>query len=308
MLNSSSASFWDHVYSLRVRNLVPRRWKAGQLREFLEEPVGPSYSPNTITVCPFNSSVSKEGDGIGDFVRKGAIPKAWRVGRGEFQLVADPDDDASTQQSEIQLATARADLLRASRTRATFGEGKSLTGAVGPDTRPDTVPGPSHLYPSIQVALTPAERHALAGLSAAEKAVSIVRKHLAEKFGDDVKIEEIDDGADLNVTADGQQMRIEVEGTESSVMDWQHMKISDQRAHYALTKGGASMYRVVGVSGPNPCIYVLTHGQHFTLEPEPTWVVKKVTPRDERYPLRGDFYRYDLPFEPVAVDDWEIRP
>lgn len=26
----------------------------------------------------------------------------------------------------------------------------------------------------------------------------------------------------------------------------------------------------------------------------------------ERYPLRGTPYRYDDPFEPVAVDDWEV--
>ena len=121
-----------------------------------------------------------------------------------------------------------------------------------------------------------------------------------------MEIEKDVDGADMIISAGGEQMRIEVKGTESSFMDWELIKISDQRAHYALTSGGATMYRVVNISGSNPRIYILNHGQHFTLEPEPTWAVRKVTPKDARYPLRGEPYTFDLPFEPVAEDDWEV--
>ena len=67
------------------------------------------------------------------------------------------------------------------------------------------------------------------------------------------------------------------------------------------------MYRVVDVDGEEPRICILTYGQHFTLEPEPRWAVKRVPLEDDRYPLRGEPYRYDLPYEPVAQDDWEVR-
>ena len=33
---------------------------------------------------------------------------------------------------------------------------------------------------------------------------------------------------------------------------------------------------------------------------------KRVTPKDDRYPLRGLPYRYDRPHDPVALEDWEI--
>ena len=122
------------------------------------------------------------------------------------------------------------------------------------------------------------------------------------------EIEEDRDGADLTVSVDGRRERIEVKGTESSTLDWHKLKVSSQRSHDALTRGGASIYRVVDVSGPNPRIYVLTHGRHFNLEHEPRWAVKRVPPQDGRYPLRGEPYRYDLPHEPVAADDWAIQP
>ena len=33
---------------------------------------------------------------------------------------------------------------------------------------------------------------------------------------------------------------------------------------------------------------------------------KRVTPKDDRYPMRGLPYRYDRPHDPVALDDWEF--
>ena len=32
----------------------------------------------------------------------------------------------------------------------------------------------------------------------------------------------------------------------------------------------------------------------------------KHAPSEEKYPLRGSVIRYDDPFKPVAVNDWEI--
>ncbi len=306
-MNNSGLSFWDHVYNLRERGLIPRIWKAAHLRAFLQEPAGPSYSPNTINVNPSNSSISAEGDAIGDFVKRGAAPKAWRVGRGQYQLVADPEDDERTQGAEVERAVAKADAVRASRARTTRSLAAhtppSVQYAAGP--RPQSPSGLAGMYPSVDVQLAAEDRRAMSSMTTAGRAVHVVRKHLLESFGPDAEVEVDEEGAGLRVSVGGEQFQIEVNGTDASVMDWEHMKISDQRAHYALTSGGAIMYRVVNMSGLNPRIYILNHGQHFTLEPEPTWAVRKVIPKDEKYPLRGEPYTYDLPFEPVAQDDWE---
>ena len=308
-LNSSGLSFWDHVYNLRERGLIPRVWKAGHLRAFMEEPVGPSYSRNTINVNPSNSSISIDGEAIGDFVKKGAAPKAWRVGRGQYRLIADPENDERARQLEMERAVTMADVIRSSRKQAAKSFGAATSTPASHYERsswPRSLLMQTGMYPHIEVGLTTEDRQAMSGLSAAERAAHIVRKHLLERFGPDAEIEVDDKGAGLRVSVGGEQLQIEVNGTESSAMDWEHMKISDQRAHYALTSGGAAMYRVVNISGSNPRIYILNHGQHFTLEPEPGWAVKKITPEDARYPLRGEPYTYDLPFEPVAEGDWEV--
>ena len=286
--------------------MIPRVWKPGQLNEFLE----PSYSPNTITVNPYNSSISREGSGIGDFVKKGAVPKAWRVGRGQFQLVADPEDDLPTQEAEKARAGRRADELR-SQKRRTYGYKEDVQGPV-----PDRTQAPSrqtesepdaYMYPSVPIDLTESEHQSLSGRITEEKALYIVHKHLAGKYGDQAEIEDDPDGADLRVSIDGKIERIEVNGTESPTIDWPQLKVSSQESHDSLKDGDASIYRVVDAAGMNPRIYMLTYGRHFTLEPEPNWAAKRVSPKDDRYPLRGEPYRYDLPYEPVAVDEWEIR-
>ena len=307
-MNSSGMSFWDHVYNLRERGLIPRSWKVGHLRTYLQEPVGPSYSPNTVTVNPSNSSVSAEGNVIGDFVKRGAAPKAWRVGRGQYQLISDPEDDEQTQYAEVLRAADMANAVRSFRTH-TARQPASPTAQLAhydAGSRPQSRDLLAGMYPSVEVELTPGDLQAMAALDADKRAVHIVRKHLLERFGPGAEIELDEEGAGLHVSAGGERLRIQVESTESPVMDWEHMKISDQRAHYALTRGEATMYRVVNISGANPRIYILNHGQHFTLEPEPTWAVKKIVPKDDKYPLRGEPYTFDLPFEPVAADDWEV--
>ena len=308
-MSDRRATFWEHVYDLRDRDLIPRVWRTGDLRPFLAGPGSPEFALTTINVCPFNSSVSTEGAKVGDFVARGAAPKVWRVGRGQFQLVADPGDDGPTQESEKRRAMDRANQLR-QRTKLTSGRrGTASISARARSTSPvEALPESTSRYPSFSVALNPTQRQDLADLGTAEKAVSIVRKHLSDRYGRRAEIEEDRDGADLTVSVDGRLERIEVKGTESSTLDWQKLKVFSQRSHDALTRGGASIYRVVDVSGPNPRIYVLTHGRHFNLEHEPRWAVKRVPPQDGRYPLRGEPYRYDLPHEPVAADDWAIQP
>ena len=64
------------------------------------------------------------------------------------------------------------------------------------------------------------------------------------------------------------------------------------------------MYRVTDVDGDQPRVHVLRHGRDYELKPEPRWAVK---PAGERtYPLRGRHYRYELPYEAVALHEWGV--
>lgn len=146
----------------------------------------------------------------------------------------------------------------------------------------------------------------MGGLNTEQKALYIVEKHIRSEHGKQVEIEEDRDGADLRVSVDGHTVkRIEVKGTRSQDLAWQKLKVSSQRSHDALKNGEVEMYRVVDVDGERPSIYVLVHGRDFTLEHEPRWAVKQTTWEHDRYPLRGRPYRYDLPYDPVAQDEWE---
>ena len=176
-------------------------------------------------------------------------------------------------------------------------------GRPSPETQ--SVPGSPDFYPSAPISLSSADLKLLDGRSTEQKALYIVHKHLLAEYGDRAEIEQDRDGADLRVSVDGRTERIEVKGTESSTLAWPQLKVSSQKSHDALIDGDASIYRVVDVSSANPRIYILRHGEHFTLEPEPRWAVKRVPLGDDRYPLRGQPYRYDRPYDPVAEDEWE---
>jgi hypothetical protein len=101
-------SFWDEVYKLREQGLIPRVWTRECLRPHL---LGP-YTPNSINTIPSNQSITRDGKEIGNYVKHGRDPKAWRVGRGEFQLVVDPDDDEATRETERLRAKAYSMLAR----------------------------------------------------------------------------------------------------------------------------------------------------------------------------------------------------
>lgn len=102
-------SFWDEVYSLRKQGAIPRVWTRDSLRPHL---LGP-YTPNSISAIPSNESMARDGKQVGNYVKNGREPKAWRTGPGEFQLVIDPDDDAATQDAERRRARAYAQIARA---------------------------------------------------------------------------------------------------------------------------------------------------------------------------------------------------
>ena len=130
----------------------------------------------------------------------GYDPKVWLVGRGQYQLIGDPDDDAATQEAATRRATRLAAELRARKGHhhETPVAVADLPERTGSQTESEL--GKSDLYPSIPVALTPSERQALTGRVAEQKAMYIVNKHLKDKYGSQVEIEEDRGGADLRVS------------------------------------------------------------------------------------------------------------
>ena len=291
----------DDIIHLRREGLLNRRWNR---RDILDN-LGMKHRQNTINTVPSNFSISREGDSIGNSVKdKGATPIFWRVGRGEYELIEDPDDDPETQQAQMKMAKDRAKKLRVV---------KKLNAAFRP-VNASTLPGrvsaqPKHepISPvTIDTASTEEGRKKNKSLSTEQKAIAIVRGFLKTAYGEDVVIEEDRDGVDLRVTIDGKTERIEVKGTKDSDIAWEKLKVSSRKQHDALVSGDATIYRVVDVHSADPRVYVLIHGEDFTLEPEPRWAVKRIPPDNERYPLRGMPYRYDRPHDPVALEDWEI--
>ena len=305
MRNGEPETFWEHVYRLREKGQIPLLWRSGDLREFLEG----RYSLHSIRSDPSNYHISPEDNTVGHFVKDGAAPKVLRVSRGLYQLIADPNDDKATQEAETRRSTRLAeDIMAQKEQEECYRYDAPMQVADLPEPaepQGESETGSSGLYPSIPVALTQSEHRGLSGRVAEQKAIYIVNKHLKDKYGSQAEIEEDTDGADLRISVDGKTERIEVKGTESSTLAWPELEVSSRESHDALKKGDTSMYRVVDVSGTNPRIYILSHGEHFTLEPEPRWAVKRVPLGDDRYPLRGQPYRYDRPYDPVAEDEWE---
>ncbi len=287
------------IVHLRREEHIRRVWK----RKDISDNLGMKHGRNTINTVPSNFSISREGDGIGNSIKdKGATPIFWRVGRGEYELIEDPDDDIETQRAQMRLALKRAEELRAKKRNTTIhSEVASASQSSVARPKPNQAS-------SGNVAAAPAEagRKKMEDLSTEQKALTIVRALLKDKYGEDVEIEEDRDGADLRVTIDGRTERIEVKGTKDFDIAWEKLKVSSQKQHDALVNGDAVLYRVVDVDGTDPRVYFLIYGEDFTLEPEPRWAVKQIPPDNERYPLQGMPYRYDRPFDPVALDDWEF--
>ena len=102
-------SFWDDIYELRKQDSIPRVWTRTDLLPYLQGP----YAEKTIKTVPSNQSIERDGTQPGNYVKRGLEPKAWRIARGEFQLVVDPDDDKATQDAERRRAQAYAQVARA---------------------------------------------------------------------------------------------------------------------------------------------------------------------------------------------------
>ena len=162
-------------------------------------------------------------------------------------------------------------------------------------------------YEVYTVSLDDSVREHISGLKTGKKAEEIVRLLLKKAYGDQAKIKKARGRADLRVEFDdGNFFGVEVKGTSDNKIAWEKLKVSSQGSHDALKSGKVVMFRVVDVDSANPRIYVLEHGRDFYMEPEMRWSVKRAEPTDRpRYPFVGEPYKYDAPYEPVALDDWE---
>jgi hypothetical protein len=78
----SAATFWQTIYDLRKRNLIPKQWSKEDIRPHLRD----RFKKNTINTVPANESVSRDGSIKGDYVKRGRAAKAYRVDRGLFEL------------------------------------------------------------------------------------------------------------------------------------------------------------------------------------------------------------------------------
>ena len=323
-------SFRDEVHRLRADGLVARVWRPADLRIHLAG----RFAHGTFAANPNNSSISRIGDWAGSSVRHGVTPWAWRVDRGEYELIVDPQDSVETQVREMRSALERAeelrepgavegdvpdaDVLRAVRRAIPNGPGERLDGGALDLHRPRRFregaasPGdsvrPSSLRAkvpnAIPVSLTQGERKLIEGLSTHQKADWIVRRHLAQTGEVRGQIREYAGSAALRVSTEEGGHTVEVVGTERPEISWGEFKVSSPQVHDSLESGDSVIYYVVNVSGVEPSIHKLKHGRDFELEPQPTWVLKPLQQTDGRHPLRGLGFSFRDPFEPVAVDEW----
>ena len=82
-------SFWESVYELRENHQIPYVWTRADLKKYLHG----KFAPGSISAIPSNASMTRDGKDKGDYVKRGQPAKAWRVGRGRFQLVNDPHEE-----------------------------------------------------------------------------------------------------------------------------------------------------------------------------------------------------------------------
>ena len=133
----SAMSFWDDVYEIREKNLIPRVWKATDLIPHLH-----SYAYTTSLTNPANYSITRYGEVDGGYhVKSGSKPRAWRysyVGSTlEYELIRDPGDDELIQIREEKLSLERAMGIRI------VGSSKSMSNESVPYFRPAAEATPS---------------------------------------------------------------------------------------------------------------------------------------------------------------------
>ena len=79
-------TFWESVHDLRKHGRIPRQWCVADIMPHLKG----RFSPNTVQTVPANQSLSGDGKEKGNYVLRGAQPKAIRLGDGLYELIDDP--------------------------------------------------------------------------------------------------------------------------------------------------------------------------------------------------------------------------
>ena len=257
-------SFWEEIRQLRSLKQIPRRWKRADIRPFLRG----KFAANTIDRCPSNQSMTGDGRLRGNFILRGNKPEAWRIGRGTFELIEDPEDPIDVQR-----------LQRVEASRVCQKKAPRLENSVSRRTLLDH----SQLADrnrAIEIQLTDNEYSRISQLKKTEdKAVNVVERYLKDKHGEqNIEIDRHIRGADLRIVfrSEGRKEEIiEVKGTASPHISWNQLKVSSQQSHDNL-RAGIPLYRVTNVNSRTPRILILKHGRDFVMEPEPRWAVRPV--------------------------------
>jgi hypothetical protein len=82
-------TFWETVRELRQARQIPRVWTRADIRPYLEA----SFTQSTINTVPSNQSMTRDGSEMGNYVMNGVAAMAWRVARGQFELIDDPETE-----------------------------------------------------------------------------------------------------------------------------------------------------------------------------------------------------------------------
>jgi hypothetical protein len=93
--------FWNVVAALRRSGKIPQQWGRADIRPHLRKA---GYADTAITTIPSNASMTRDGREKGDYVKKGRPAVAYRVGRGLFELIADPvgEDPQTTYPPKVE--------------------------------------------------------------------------------------------------------------------------------------------------------------------------------------------------------------
>lgn len=109
-------TFWNDIYELRRRNLIPQQWRRKHISPYLKG----KYEDSTIWTVPSNQSVSRDRSIQGNFVQRGMEPKAYRISPGLFELIDDPSSPS------VQSSLNRSQNQSLSTTKTTLTKPRSI--------------------------------------------------------------------------------------------------------------------------------------------------------------------------------------
>ena len=80
-----------------------------------------------------------------------------------------------------------------------------------------------------------------------------------------------DKGIDLTVINGSNVEHFEIKGTEDNKISFPKLKVSGKPCYNHLTTGKTTLLRITKIRQKEVNIYLLKHGEHFTLAPEDRW-------------------------------------